>query len=136
MHNLHQSWYAGANRPPIWTEDQGFFGIGVATWTTHRVEMLPGITAIGATGHSPGHHLYAIQSRGQTLIDIGDLSHHQILLLKRPHWEFQFDYDSVKAAETRIRHFDRIVQERHAILAYHFPFPGLGHLRKDRDGYT
>ena len=73
---------------------------------------------------------------GQTLIDIGDLSHHQILLLKRPHWEFQFDYDSSKAAETRIQHFDRIVQERHAILAYHFPFPGLGHLRKDRDGYT
>jgi hypothetical protein len=31
-------------------------------------------------------------------------------LLKRPHWEFQFDYDSTKAAETRIRHFDRIVE--------------------------
>lgn len=99
-------------------------------------EVVPGITAIAATGHSPGHHLYAIHSRGQTLIDIGDLSHQQILLLKRPHWEFQFDYDSSKAAETQIRHFDRIVQERHAILAYHFPFPGLGHLRKDRDGYT
>ncbi|MEY2603527.1 MAG: hypothetical protein QOH31_1308, partial [Verrucomicrobiota bacterium] len=99
-------------------------------------EVVPGITAIAATGHTPGHHLYAIHSRGQTLIDIGDLSHQQILLLKRPHWEFQFDYDSSKAAETQIRHFDRIVQERHAILAYHFPFPGLGHLRKDRDGYT
>jgi hypothetical protein len=24
---------------PIWTEDQDFFGSGVATWTTDRVEL-------------------------------------------------------------------------------------------------
>jgi predicted nucleic acid-binding protein len=24
---------------PIWTEDQDFFGTGVATWTTDRVEL-------------------------------------------------------------------------------------------------
>jgi glyoxylase-like metal-dependent hydrolase (beta-lactamase superfamily II) len=99
-------------------------------------EVVPGVTAIAATGHSPGHYVYAIQSRDRTLINIGDLSHHQILLLKQPHWQFQFDYDPIKAAETRIQHFDRIARERHSILAYHFPFPGLGHLRQDRDGYT
>jgi len=99
-------------------------------------EVVPGIRAIAATGHSPGHYVYAIQSLGRTLINIGDLSHHHILLLKRPHWEFEFDYDPIKAAETRIWHFDRIAQERHSILACHFPFPGLGHLRKDPSGYT
>ncbi len=26
-------------RIPIWTEDQDFFGSGVATWTTNRVEL-------------------------------------------------------------------------------------------------
>ncbi len=26
-------------RCPIWTEDTGFFGCGVATWTTDRVEL-------------------------------------------------------------------------------------------------
>ena len=25
---------------PIWTEDADFFGAGVATWTTNRVELL------------------------------------------------------------------------------------------------
>lgn len=25
---------------PIWTEDADFFGTGIATWTTDRVEML------------------------------------------------------------------------------------------------
>lgn len=24
---------------PIWTEDQDFFGVGVATWTTDRIEL-------------------------------------------------------------------------------------------------
>jgi glyoxylase-like metal-dependent hydrolase (beta-lactamase superfamily II) len=99
-------------------------------------EVVPGITAIAATGHSPGHYVYAIHILGRTLINIGDLSHHHILLLKRPHWEFQFDYDPIKAAETRIWHFDRIAHERHSVLACHFPFPGLGHLRKDLGGYT
>lgn len=26
---------------PIWTEDQDFFGTGIATWTTDRVELYP-----------------------------------------------------------------------------------------------
>ena len=99
-------------------------------------QVVPGITSLAATGHSPGHYIYAIESRDETLIVIGDLSHHEVLLLKRPRWEFAFDHDPVKAAKTRIRFFDQIAQQRHAILAYHFPFPGLGHLRKDADGYT
>jgi glyoxylase-like metal-dependent hydrolase (beta-lactamase superfamily II) len=99
-------------------------------------QVVPGITAHAATGHTPGHCIYAIESRGDTLMDIGDLSHHEVLLLERPRWEFQFDHDPAKPAKTRIRVFHQIAQERHAILACHFPFPGLGHLRKDADGYT
>ena len=90
-------------------------------------QVVLGITAHVATGHSPGHCIYAIESRDETLIGIGDLSHHEVLL---------FDHDPAKAAKTRIRIFDQIAQERHAILACHFLFPGLGHLRKDADGYT
>jgi glyoxylase-like metal-dependent hydrolase (beta-lactamase superfamily II) len=99
-------------------------------------QVVPGITAHAATGHTPGHYIYAIESRDETLIIIGDVSHHQVLLLKRPRWEFKFDHDPAKAAKTRIRVFDQIARQRHAILACHFPFPGLGHLRKDADGYT
>jgi glyoxylase-like metal-dependent hydrolase (beta-lactamase superfamily II) len=80
-------------------------------------QVVPGITAHAAIGHSPGHYIYAIESRGESLIDIGDLSHHQILLLKLTRWQFEFDYDAAKAAETRIRLFDQIAQERQ-ILSY------------------
>lgn len=27
-------------------------------------------------------------------------------------------------------------RERHAVFAYHFPFPGLGRLRRDGEGYA
>ena len=30
---------------PIWTEDQDFFGVGVPTWTTDRVEIYLGEAA-------------------------------------------------------------------------------------------
>jgi predicted nucleic acid-binding protein len=34
-----------ALRSPIWTEDNDFFGAGVATWTTDRVELF--LSAVG-----------------------------------------------------------------------------------------
>jgi predicted nucleic acid-binding protein len=37
-----------ALRCPIWTEDADFFGTGIATWTTDRVELLLGEFATGS----------------------------------------------------------------------------------------
>jgi len=34
---------------PIWTEDTDFFGCGVATWTTDRVELYLAQTASGSS---------------------------------------------------------------------------------------
>jgi glyoxylase-like metal-dependent hydrolase (beta-lactamase superfamily II) len=102
-----------------------------------REQVAPGVIARAAPGHSPGHYLYQIENQGGgSLLVIGDLSHHEVLLLKRPNWQFRFDHDPVKGAETRLRIFEDICDKREAIFACHFPFPGLGHLRKDADGYT
>src|SRR6218665_2536887 len=38
-------------------------------------EVAPGITALAAHGHNPGHTVYAVQSGGQKLVLIGDLIH-------------------------------------------------------------
>lgn len=35
---------------PIWTEDQDFFGAGVPTWTTDRVELYFGMSQPGSGG--------------------------------------------------------------------------------------
>jgi glyoxylase-like metal-dependent hydrolase (beta-lactamase superfamily II) len=98
--------------------------------------VVPGITAIATPGHSPGHLVYEITSEDRTIICWGDLCHHDVLLLRRPEWSFQFDYDRPAATGQRKRVYDLVDTNRYAVFGYHFPFPGLGHLRRDGDGYA
>jgi glyoxylase-like metal-dependent hydrolase (beta-lactamase superfamily II) len=95
-----------------------------------------GITAIATPGHTPGHLVYAVTSAGQTMLVWGDLCHHQVLLLKRPNWGFLFDSDRPAATAQRLRIYQLADQGRHTVFAYHFPFPGRGHLLREGDEYT
>lgn len=99
-------------------------------------EVAPGIEAIATPGHSPGHLIYRITSEGEAMVVWGDLCHHQVLLLQHPEWSFQFDFDQPAATAQRWRVYDMVNSARDAVLAYHFPFPGLGHLRRDGEGYA
>lgn len=98
-------------------------------WVEDGTQLAAGITAIATPGHSPGHVVYQITSDDQTLICWGDLCHHQVLLLQHPEWGFQFDYEQAAATAQRWRIYDLVARNRYSVLAYHFPFPGLGHLR-------
>jgi glyoxylase-like metal-dependent hydrolase (beta-lactamase superfamily II) len=98
-------------------------------------EVAPGITALFAPGHTVGHTCYAITSQGRTMVNTGDLAHHQVLLLRQPLMEFSFDTDPKLSAQTRTRMLDRLASDRHAVLSYHFPWPGLGHVRKEGEGF-
>jgi glyoxylase-like metal-dependent hydrolase (beta-lactamase superfamily II) len=98
-------------------------------------EIAPGITAIATPGHSPGHLVYEITSGGRTIVCWGDLCHHHVLLLQRPDWAFRFDYDGPAATAQRRRIYELVDRRRDEVLAYHFPFPGLGRLERDGDGY-
>lgn len=97
-------------------------------------ELAPGITALATPGHTVGHHCFAITSEGRTMVYTGDLAHHHILLLQRPMWEFSFDTDPKQSAQSRARMLDRLATDRHAVLSYHFPWPGLGHVAKAAGG--
>ncbi|MBE9606366.1 MBL fold metallo-hydrolase [Acetobacteraceae bacterium H6797] len=98
-------------------------------------EVAPGITAIFTPGHTVGHSCYAITSDNRTMVYSGDLAHHHILLLQRPRWEFSFDTDPKLSAQSRVRMLDRLATDRHEVLSYHFPWPGLGHVAKAGDGF-
>jgi glyoxylase-like metal-dependent hydrolase (beta-lactamase superfamily II) len=99
-------------------------------------EVISGISAIATPGHTVGHSCYAITSGGQTMVYTGDLAHHHILLLQRPLWEFSFDTDPKQSAQTRSRMLDRLATDKHLVLSYHFPWPGLGHIARDGAGYS
>lgn len=99
-------------------------------------EALPGVSAIATPGHTVGHTSYAITSGRETLIFTGDISHHQVLLLRRPRLEFAYDTDPSQAALSRVKMLDRLATDRLAFLSYHFPFPGIGHVVKAGEGYV
>jgi glyoxylase-like metal-dependent hydrolase (beta-lactamase superfamily II) len=98
-------------------------------------EFLPGIQAMSAPGHTVGHTIFMITSDGKTLAAIGDLTHHQVLLVEKPRIEFAYDTDSKQSANTRVRVLDMLAANRIPLIAYHFPWPGIGHVAKHGDGF-
>ncbi|MCO6414581.1 MBL fold metallo-hydrolase [Siccirubricoccus sp. KC 17139] len=98
--------------------------------------VIPGVTAISVPGHTLGHTVYAITSGNTTVVNTGDMAHHHILLLRQPLWEFAYDTDPKLSAQSRSRMLDRLATDKHAIISYHFPWPGLGHVTKEGSGYA
>ena len=98
--------------------------------------VVPGVTAMATPGHTVGHTVYAIESGGRVMVNTGDLAHHQVLLLRRPMWEFTFDSDPALSARSRTRMLQRVAQDRHAMLSYHFPWPGLGNVSREGEGFA
>jgi glyoxylase-like metal-dependent hydrolase (beta-lactamase superfamily II) len=98
-------------------------------------EFLPGIQAIAAPGHTVGHTIFMISSGGQNLAYIGDLTHHPVLLMQKPLTEFMYDTDPKQSAQTRVRLLSMLAANRIPVLAYHFAWPGIGHVAKEGDGF-
>ena len=52
-----------------------------------------------------------------------------------PGWHGAFDQDADMAEKTRRRVYDMVVAEKLQVQGFHYPFPGLGNVVKDGDGY-
>ena len=98
-------------------------------------EVAPGITAVDASGHTPGHTAFVIASGSGRLFFQGDVSNVPDLFLRNPDWHVMFDSEPEKAAQTRRRIYDMAAAEKILVSGYHFPFPGLGYIEKAGTGY-
>ena len=98
-------------------------------------EILPGIEAIAAPGHTPGHMALVISSKDEQLFNIADLVLHPIHL-EQPEWCAVFDFSPEEVTATRRRILNRIAAEKALVQAFHFPFPGLGHIVEKGDGWA
>ncbi|WP_276120478.1 MBL fold metallo-hydrolase [Pararhizobium qamdonense] len=99
-------------------------------------EIVPGITAIPAHGHAPGHTVFQITSGSEGLMVLGDVANNPALFVRYPDWRPAFDMDREMAAGTRKRLLDRIAADRLHVAGYHFPFPAHGHIRRDGTGFA
>ncbi|MET0168922.1 MAG: MBL fold metallo-hydrolase [Aliihoeflea sp.] len=98
-------------------------------------EVVPGITAMAAFGHTPGHLIYHIESGDKRLMLTADTANHFVASLQRPDWHVQFDMDKDAAVATRRRVFDMIAADRIPFIGYHMPFPGVGFIEPIDQGY-
>ncbi|MES2143712.1 MAG: MBL fold metallo-hydrolase [Pseudomonadota bacterium] len=96
---------------------------------------VPGITAMEAFGHSPGHMIYMVESDGQRLAITADTANHYVWSLQKPDWEVRFDADKSAAAAARKAVFGMIAADRIPFIGYHMPFPALGYVEPLGDGF-
>jgi glyoxylase-like metal-dependent hydrolase (beta-lactamase superfamily II) len=133
-----------ANAAPA--ESKGFFTIAIQSIGPYQAagrykpfqvdtELVPGVRAINTAGHTPGHTVYQVSSKGESLILWGDLMHVAAIQVPDPAIAFLYDVDSQAANAQRKRIFAEAASKRSLVGGAHLPFPGLGHLRANGSGY-
>jgi glyoxylase-like metal-dependent hydrolase (beta-lactamase superfamily II) len=99
-------------------------------------ELVPGVRAMAAPGHTPGHTLYVVESEGQKLVLWGDLMHVAAAQFPDPSVTIRFDTDSGMAAAQRKKVFADAAEHGDWVAGAHLSFPGIGHLRAAGSGYA
>jgi glyoxylase-like metal-dependent hydrolase (beta-lactamase superfamily II) len=97
-------------------------------------EIVPGIHAIAAPGHTPGHMALSITSAGEQLLYLVDTVIHPIHV-EQVDWTAAVDYLPEQTIATRRRLLGRAANEHALTFVYHFPFPGLGHVVAAEQGW-
>ena len=93
-------------------------------------KMMPGITLIPASGHTPGSIIIRIKSGNDELLCIGDLIHSHREFTQPDCYSF-LDSDPEKALKLRTEGLTEIAQSRTLVFACHFPFPGIGYFTQE-----
>lgn len=99
-------------------------------------ELVPGIKAIASHGHTVGHSIYLVESKGQKLMLWGDLMHLAAVQFENPSVTVKFDTDSAAAAVQRKKAYAEAAKEGYLVGSTHLSFPGLGHLRTEGKAYA
>ena len=140
-------WLSQANLDKAPADAKGFFQGAMASLNPYvaagkfkafdgDTELVPGIKAVAARGHTPGHSIYKVESKGQTLVLWGDLMHVAAVQFSDPSVTIQFDTDSKNAAIQRKRAYADAAKQGYLVGSAHLSFPGLGHLRAEGKGYA
>lgn len=93
---------------------------------------MPGVVAVNAPGHSPGHMAFLVEGR---LLIWGDLVHHP-LQFQRPEVTWKYDEAVDQARATRAALFERVLDEGWLVAGSHLPHPGIGRLDRAGGAYA
>ena len=98
-------------------------------------EVFPGVTALPAPGHTPGHTCYMVESGNDSLLIWGDIVHVPEIQTAHPDVAIAFDTDMHAAIASRKRIFDMAATDGQLVAGMHLHFPTFSHLIHDGEGY-
>lgn len=90
-------------------------------------EIVPGIRAIPAPGHTPGHIALELESQGERFVDLVDTVLHPVHVT-HPDWVSAMDWDPQQTVVTRRNLIGQCAAADQPVRVFHFPFPGLGRI--------
>ena len=140
-------WLSEENMKKAPKEGQGFFQGAMASLKPYveagkfkpfegDTELVPGVKAMATHGHTPGHMVYSIESKGEKLVLWGDLMHVAAVQFPDPSVTIAFDTDSKAAAAQRKKAYADAAKGGYIVGSAHLSFPGLGRLRAEGKGYV
>lgn len=100
-----------------------------------ETQLFPGIKAVPAPGHTPGHTFYVLESKGEKIVFWGDIMHVAEVQFVNPSITIAFDVDPAQAAAARKKAYADAAAKGYLVAPAHVSFPGVGHLRADGTGY-
>ena len=99
-----------------------------------ETEIVPGVRVILAPGHTPGQVAVAVHSAGEQLLYIADAALHPVHLAQ-PGWYAAVDIAPEQALISRRRLLEMAAARGTMVHAFHFPWPGLGHIVPKGDAW-
>lgn len=140
-------WLSPANLEKAPADSKGFFEGAMASLNPYvasgklkpfdgETDLVPGIRALPARGHTPGHTIYVVESQGNKLVVWGDLMHVAAVQFAMPTATMAFDTDSKAAMPQRQKNYADAAKKGYYVAIAHVSFPGIGKLRADGKGYA
>jgi glyoxylase-like metal-dependent hydrolase (beta-lactamase superfamily II) len=99
-------------------------------------ELLPGIRAVAAFGHTPGHTLFLLESEGRKFLIWGDLMHAEKIQFPLPAISVSYDTDPAAAAASRREILGYVSRNNIPVGGMHLVYPAVGTVRAEGEGYA
>ena len=96
-------------------------------------EVAPGLLVQRTGGHTPGHSVVRLASRGERLTFAGDAVFQ--VGFEHPDWFNGFEHDPEEAARVRVRLLRELAANRESLVATHLSFPSVCHVALDGDAF-
>ena len=98
-------------------------------------EVLPGVKAIAAHGHTAGHTVFMIEGGSRKLLYWADTTNVAALFVRNPDWAVAFDANPDAARQVRRQLANQVIREQLLLAGYHLNGSAIGTLSVRGQGY-